>query len=158
VFVPGRIRFTESELREAVADSRSCAEVLRKLGLRPAGGNHLTVKKYVVRWGISTAHFDQAAIRREALYRPPIPLADLLVERSTYNRGHLKRRLLAEGSSSRSASCAARETPGAGARWRSFWITSTACRTTTGWRTSGSSARIAQRRSTRIVAARTGRC
>jgi hypothetical protein len=95
--VPGTIGFTESELCEAVAGSRSCAEVLRKLGLRPAGGNHKTFKKYVALWGISTAHFDQAAIRREALSRPPIPLADVLVEHSTYHRGHLKRRLLAEG-------------------------------------------------------------
>ena len=92
VFVPGKIQFTESELREAVASSRSCAEVLRKLGLRPAGGNHGTIKKYVARWGISTAHFDQDAIRREALSRPPTPLAEILVERSTYHRGHLKPR------------------------------------------------------------------
>jgi hypothetical protein len=97
VFVPGKFAFTEPELREAVADSRSYAEVLRKLGRRPAGGNHATIKKYVARWGISTEHFDQDAIRREALARPPIPLADILVERSTYHRGHLKRRLLAEG-------------------------------------------------------------
>jgi hypothetical protein len=91
------IGFSESELREAVASSRSCAEVLRKLGLRPAGGNHGTIKKYVARWGISTAHFDQDAIRREALSRPPTPLGEILVERSTYHRGHLKRRLLTEG-------------------------------------------------------------
>lgn len=77
--------------------SRSCSEVLRKLGLRPAGGNHKTIYKYLARWEISTAHFDQDAIRREALHRPPKPLAELLVEHSTYHRGHLKRRLLAEG-------------------------------------------------------------
>jgi hypothetical protein len=97
VFVPRFRSFTEEQLREAVAGSRSCAEVLRKLGLRPAGGNHGTIKKYVALWGISTAHFDHDAIRREALYRPPIPLAEILVEGSTYHRGHLKRRLLAEG-------------------------------------------------------------
>jgi hypothetical protein len=83
LFVPGKISFTEEQLREAVASSRSCAEVLRKLGLRPAGGNHVTIQKYVARWGISAAHFDQDAIRREALYRPPIPLSEVLVEGST---------------------------------------------------------------------------
>ena len=97
VFVSRRITFTEEELREAVATSRSCAEVLRKIGLRPAGGNHLTFKKYVALWRISTAHFDQDAIRREALSRSPIPLSQILVEHSTYHRGHLKRRLIAEG-------------------------------------------------------------
>jgi hypothetical protein len=97
MFVPRKIRFTEAGLREVVASSRSCSEVLRKLGLRPAGGNHKTIYKYLARWEISTAHFDQDAIRREVLYRPPKPLTELLVEHSTYHRGHLKRRLLAEG-------------------------------------------------------------
>jgi transposase-like protein len=96
-FVPGKISFTESELRRAVATSRSYSEALRKIHLRPAGGNHRTIKKYVAIWNISTEHFDPDAIRRESLYRPPTPLAELLVEHSTYHRGHLKRRLLAEG-------------------------------------------------------------
>ena len=88
-FVPRRIRFNERQLREAVASSRSCAEVLRKVGLRAAGGNHLTFKKYVALWGISTEHFDQGAVRRESLSRAPIPLSEILVEHSTYHRGHL---------------------------------------------------------------------
>jgi hypothetical protein len=113
VFVSRNVVFTEPELREVVAGSRCYAEVLRKLGRRPAGGNHGTIKKYVARWGISTEHFDQDAIRREALSRPPIPLADVLVEHSTYHRGHLKRRLLAEGV--KRAEC---ELCGQGASWR----------------------------------------
>jgi hypothetical protein len=113
MFVPRKISFTEVELRRAVESSRSCAEVLRKLGLRPAGGNHRTFKKYVDRWEISTAHFDQDAIRREALARAPIPLADILVEHSTYPRGHLKRRLLADGI--KQPVC---EICGQGATWR----------------------------------------
>jgi hypothetical protein len=97
VFVPGKISFTESQLRDAVASSRSYSEALRKVRLRAAGGNHRTIKKYVALWDINTEHFDPDAIRRESLYRPQTPLADLLVEHSTYHRGHLKRRLLAEG-------------------------------------------------------------
>jgi transposase-like protein len=97
VFVPGKVSFTESQLREAIASSRSYSEALRKVHLRAAGGNHRTIKKYAALWGISTEHFDQDAIRRESLYRPPTPLAELLVEHSTYHRGHLKRRLFAEG-------------------------------------------------------------
>jgi hypothetical protein len=95
--VPRKTSFTESELRSAIASSRSYSEALRKVHLRPAGGNHRTIKKYAALWGICTAHFDQDAIRRESLYRPPAPLSELLVEHSTYHRGHLKRRLLAEG-------------------------------------------------------------
>jgi hypothetical protein len=97
VFVPRRILYSEAQLRGVVASSRSISDVLRRLGLRPAGGNHATIKKYIARWGIDTSHFDPNAIRRESLYRPPRPLSELLVERSTYHRGHLKRRLLGEG-------------------------------------------------------------
>jgi hypothetical protein len=97
MFVPKSVRFTESELRGAVAASRSYSEALRNVGLRPAGGNHLTIRKYVQRWSISVEHFDQDAVRRESLGRSPTPLSELLVEHSTYHRGHLKRRLFAEG-------------------------------------------------------------
>ena len=85
--MPRSVRFTEAQLREAVATSRSCAEALRKVGLRDAGGNHRTFKKYVALWGISTEHFDQDAVRRESLYRPPIPLSDILVEHSPTTEG-----------------------------------------------------------------------
>jgi hypothetical protein len=97
VFVSRKIRFTESELRAAVAAARSYSEALRGVGLRPAGGNHGTIKKYVRLWGISVEHFDPDAVRRESLRRSPTPLADILVEHSSFHRGHLKRRLLAEG-------------------------------------------------------------
>jgi transposase-like protein len=81
----------------AVADSLSYAEVLRRLGLRAAGGNHRTVRKYVEDvWRIPVDHFDAQRARSAAPARA-IPLAEVLVEGSTYHRGHLKRRLLAEG-------------------------------------------------------------
>ena len=67
------------------------------MGLRPAGGNHATVRRYVQRWEISVEHFDPSAARRESLRRTATPLSDVLVEHSTYHRGHLKRRLFAEG-------------------------------------------------------------
>ena len=105
--------FTEPELREAVASSRCYAEVLRRLGRRPAGGNHATIKRYVARWDISTEHFDLAAIRREVRNRARKPLAEIMVEHSTYHRGHLKRRLLAEGV--KRPEC---ELCGQGATWR----------------------------------------
>jgi hypothetical protein len=90
--------FSEQEVRTVVADSRSYAEVLRRLGLRAAGGNHGTIRKYVEDvWRIPVDHFESRGAHLRA--RPPraVPLADVLVEGSTYHRGHLKRRLLAEG-------------------------------------------------------------
>jgi hypothetical protein len=49
-----------------VAVSRSFSEVIRRLEMRPAGGNHSTVKKYVTLWGISTDHFDPSWARRQS--------------------------------------------------------------------------------------------
>jgi hypothetical protein len=46
-------RYTEQEAREAVASSLCYAEALRKLGLRPVGGNHRIFRKYVDQSGKS---------------------------------------------------------------------------------------------------------
>jgi hypothetical protein len=96
--MPERRRYSEDEVRAAVADSLSYAEVLRRLGLRAAGGNHRTIRKYVEDvWRIPVDHFDAQRARRSPAPARASPLAEVLVEASTYHRGHLKRRLLAEG-------------------------------------------------------------
>jgi hypothetical protein len=97
--MPRHVRFSEAELREAIDQSRSWAETLRRLGYRSGGGNWKTLQKYAALWGIDTDHFDPDAVRREFLHRAKtaIPLEEVLVENSTYHRGHVKRRLFAEG-------------------------------------------------------------
>jgi hypothetical protein len=97
VFVPRRPRFTEEELREAIAASLTYSDALRRLQLRTAGGNHRTLQKYVRIWDISVEHFDPDAARIKSLARGAVPLHEVLVENSTYSRGHLKERLYAEG-------------------------------------------------------------
>src|SRR3954454_4555759 len=92
---PGQRWFTEEEVRAAVAASLSYAEALRRLGLRAAGGNHRTIRKYVEAvWRIPVDHFDGARARGAAGRLRALPLGAVLVEGSTYHRGHLKRRLL----------------------------------------------------------------
>lgn len=115
VFVmPGSpVRFTENELRAAIGESRSWSETLRRLGYRPAGDNPRTVQKYARLWVISTAHFDPDAASREARLAARIPLSEILVEGSTYNRNHLKRRLYSDGLKSREC-----EMCGQGEIWR----------------------------------------
>jgi hypothetical protein len=110
-----RLRFTEDEARAAVAASLSYSEALRRLGLRAAGGNHTTLKKYVAEWQISTDHFDPYATQRArfALSTRRQPIAQILVERSTYSRGHLKERLYREGIKTRAC-----ELCGQGEEWR----------------------------------------
>jgi hypothetical protein len=94
MFVPA---YGEQEAREAVATSLCYTHALRKLGLAPAGGNHRLFRRYVDEvWRIPTDHFDPDRVRREAR-RPPISLAEVLVEGSSYCRTTLKRRLYREG-------------------------------------------------------------
>lgn len=107
MFVP---RYTEHELREVVARSDSLSEVLRHFGLRPAGGNHRLLRQWLERWDIPTDHF---TLDREMPPRERIPLADILVEGSTYSRGHLKERLYDEGMKERRC-----ELCGQGEEWR----------------------------------------
>jgi hypothetical protein len=63
------------------------------LGVRPAGGNFRTLRKYAEQiWRIPTGHFDPDLARNEALGHEPIALEQILVEGSTYSRSHLKAR------------------------------------------------------------------
>jgi hypothetical protein len=97
-----------------VALSRSYAETLRRLGMRPAGGNHLTLRRYVEQiWQLSTDHFDPDRARNDALQKGQIPLSRILVEASTYSRSHLKARLFKDGLKAREC-----EFCGQGELWR----------------------------------------
>jgi transposase-like protein len=66
-----------------------------------SGGNWRTLKSYVINvWRIPIDHFDPHAASRKALERgryPARPLSEILVAGSTFSRGHLKKRLYAEG-------------------------------------------------------------
>jgi len=91
-------RYDEAEARAAVEVSRSYSEALRRLGMRPAGGNHRLLRKYVDEvWQIPTDHFDAGGSSIRNLHKAPIPLEEVLVAGSTYSRGKLKERLFEEG-------------------------------------------------------------
>ena len=91
-------RFSEAEARAAIAASSSYAETLRKLGMRAAGNNFRTIRKYAEQvWLIPTDHFHPKLVKPRRI-RSVTPLAEILVEGSTYySRGTLKRRLYKEG-------------------------------------------------------------
>lgn len=94
-----------------MACSPSLAQALRRLGLRAAGGNFATLKKLIAHYGISTQHFDPNwSVSRPGLR---IPLADILVEGSLYDRRSLKRRLFDTGLKPRRC-----ELCGQGETWR----------------------------------------
>jgi hypothetical protein len=107
-------RFSEADAREAIAASLSYSEALRRLGMRPAGGNHRTLRKYAEEiWRIRVDHFDPRAANQANLRHDPIPLELILVNGTTYSRRSLKRRLYAAGLKSREC-----ELCGQGETWR----------------------------------------
>ncbi len=66
--------------------------------MRPAGGNHATLRKYALEiWCIPVDHFDSAAGRCKALRRAPLPLSEVLKRESSYSRKNLKSRLYGAG-------------------------------------------------------------
>jgi hypothetical protein len=90
-------RYTEQQVRAAVAESPSLTVALRRLGLRPAGGNHRTLRSLIERYGISTDHFNPNWVLRGPRPRRATPLYEVLVENSHYNRTKLKQRLYDAG-------------------------------------------------------------
>jgi transposase-like protein len=87
--------YSEAELRVAVAESLSHAQVLRVLDLCPTGGNTALLKRWLTHWQISTDHFEARARRRPNVTAKP--LDEILVRGSSYARANLKVRLYAEG-------------------------------------------------------------
>ena len=91
-------RYSEEEGRRAVARSLSYSEVLRRLNMRPAGGNHRVLRRYVDEvWRIPTDHFDSSGSSIRNLHKTAKPLGEILVKGSTYSRGKLKDRLFEVG-------------------------------------------------------------
>jgi len=97
MFVSRGPRYSEAEARRAIAESISCSEALRRLGMCASGGSHRILKKYAQLWGISTKHWDPYAAVRGQGPRRRRPIDEILVEHSPFARHHLKERVYAEG-------------------------------------------------------------
>ncbi|MDD4028054.1 MAG: hypothetical protein PHN54_03270 [Bacilli bacterium] len=50
-------KYTDLELTEAIKTSFSIAEVCRKVGLKPAGGNYKTLHNKIDKLKLDTSHF-----------------------------------------------------------------------------------------------------
>lgn len=90
-------RYSEDQARAAIAASLTYSEALRRLGMRAAGGNFATLRRYAKDiWQIPVDHFQpyRGAVARPGTARP---LTEVMVERSRYSRGQLKQRLFNEG-------------------------------------------------------------
>ena len=102
-------KWTDEQFIEAVKNSLSYAEVLRKIGLKVAGSNYDTVKRKISELSLDTSHMTGQAWNQGEKYRqvkPKQPMEEILVEHSTYvNTNHLKQRLLNEGLKEKKCEC-----------------------------------------------------
>lgn len=92
----GRVRtWTDEQLRDAVARSTNLTDVIRELGLRPAGGNHASMKRNIARLGLDTRHFDGErrlrGLRRRHAARE-LSLGEVFCDRSRVYGKPLRRR------------------------------------------------------------------
>jgi predicted RNA-binding Zn-ribbon protein involved in translation (DUF1610 family) len=74
-FSHARVTIPEGPLRAAVANSTSCADVMRALGLPVNDANHRRVHRQTARLGLDTTHFKRPT-RRQARAVASKPVAD----------------------------------------------------------------------------------
>jgi HNH endonuclease len=94
-----RCKWTDEQLRCAVAENCSVRSVIRALGLRPCGGNYATIHRRIAELRLPTTHWlGQAHLRGKShSYRPRRSLQDVLREGTRYQSFRLKKRLIEAG-------------------------------------------------------------
>lgn len=92
-------KYTDQQFIDAVKNNFSVRNVLKSLGLAPAGGSYKLFHARVKKLGLDTSHFTgQGHLKGKSnTWVVKIPLIDILVENSTYNSNNLRRRLISEG-------------------------------------------------------------
>lgn len=103
------MKYTEDVLREAVATSRTMADVLRHLGIPQNRGAHAHLRRRIDAFGIDTSHFLGRAHNRGRPSRQRLRPEDVLVLRAPdRRRAHpdvLRRALAESGISPRCSEC-----------------------------------------------------
>jgi hypothetical protein len=92
-------QWSDAQLREAVATSRSVRSTIGKLGLVPAGGNYDQVQRRIRELALDTAHFTGTGWRRGLKFpnEPRVPLEEVLVAGRWTSSQKLKQRLIRLG-------------------------------------------------------------
>lgn len=82
-------------IQTIINESTNKSEVLKKLNLKVFTGNYDTLNRYIEKYKIDISHFNFK--RNNNIFHKKIPLKEILIEKSTYQRSHLKERLYKEG-------------------------------------------------------------
>ena len=89
-------KWNDEGMAIAVAASKTYTEVMRRLGLGISCGNWRTIKYAIERLHLDTSHMTGKA-HGTTLPKNKRSLDDVMVKGSTYNTGHLKKRLIQNG-------------------------------------------------------------
>lgn len=94
-----RRSWTDEQLIQAVQSSTSYRQVIKKLGLVPAGGNYEQVQSSIKRLKLDTDHSKGMgwSLGLKVTNNPSVPIENLLVNGSRPQSYKLKNRLFAEG-------------------------------------------------------------
>lgn len=92
-------KWTAKQLQEAVKNSTSIRQIIKSLGLIPAGGNYVQVQKYITFYKLDTRHFKGMAWNKgmRGIGKPRITLEAILKKDSSFQSFKLKKRLFAQG-------------------------------------------------------------
>ena len=91
-----RHKYSVDDLKNAIKNSRSIAQVLDKLGIVPAGGNYKTIKRRIDKHNIDISHFGGQSWKRGQATGPTKPIDFYLTKNSIVQSFKLKKRLLSE--------------------------------------------------------------
>ncbi len=86
------------EFVKLVQNSSTYKEILQRFGLKNKGNNHKTLKSRIKELNIVTDHLKPNYFEiNKITEKKKIPLSEILICNSKYNRSHLKKRLIKEG-------------------------------------------------------------
>lgn len=92
-------KFNEETIRSYVSTSISIADVCRKLGWKPTGGNYNTVKRYIKELNIDVSHFTGKKTNINNVHNKKVekPVEHYLTENSYIQLTRLKHKLIKSG-------------------------------------------------------------
>lgn len=90
-----KVNWNKKLLQEIIQRSYSYRQVIKELGLIPAGGNYVQIKKYIQLFEINTKHFKGKAWNKgkKGLGVFKYSLDEILIKNSSYQSYKLKNRL-----------------------------------------------------------------
>ena len=93
------IRNRYDSLADVVKECYSIADVCRKFGVRPTGGNYRVINNKIKKLGLDTSHFSGMGWRKGHTkpVREQFPMEEILTKDVYYNTNRLRKRLISEG-------------------------------------------------------------